>query len=78
MFYCVVTFCIVWYDCYFVGIKISQISLSFLSMIIFEVLYSLKYNICSAWFLDITISICSGCLQMQNCFNTRDMKRIMY
>ena len=35
---------------------------SFLSMIIYEVLYSLlwclRYNICSAWFLDIRISTC--------------------
>ena len=43
-----------------VGIKFSWISLSFLSMIIHEVLdvVFLMYNICSAWFLDIRISTC--------------------
>ena len=32
----------------------------FLSMIIYEILYTqcLRYNICSAWFLDIRISTC--------------------
>ena len=42
---------------------------SFLSMIIYEVLYTLswclRYNICSTWFLDIRISTCcvwSSCL----------------
>ena len=36
-------------------------SIGFLSMIIDEVLYArcLKYNICSAWFLDIRILTCS-------------------
>ena len=38
MFYCVVRFCIVRHGCNFVGIKFLQISLSFLSMIIYKVL----------------------------------------
>ena len=35
-----------------------------LSMIIYEVLYTqcLRYNFCSAWFLDIRISTCSNSL----------------
>ena len=45
----------------FIGIKFSLVPLSFLSMItVNEVLYiwCLRYNICSAWFLDIRISTC--------------------
>ena len=44
----------------FVGINFLQIALSFLTMIIYEVLYTwcLRYNICSAWFLDIRTSTC--------------------
>ena len=43
----------------FMGIKFSWISLSFLSMIIYEVLNTgcLRYDIYSAWFLDISIYI---------------------
>ena len=41
----------------FMGIKFSLILLSFLSMIIYVVLYTwcLRYNICSTWFLDINL-----------------------
>ena len=38
VFYCVVRFFIIPYGSYFVGIKISRILLSFLSMIIYKVL----------------------------------------
>ena len=44
-----------------VYIKISRILLSFLSMIVYEVLgvvFKVVYNICSTWFLDIRISTC--------------------
>ena len=46
----------------FVGIRFLWILLAFLSMIINEVYsytWCLRYNICSAWFLDIRISTCS-------------------
>ena len=47
---------------YFVGIEVLWILFSFLSTIIYGVLYTLswclRYNICSAWFLDIRISTC--------------------
>ena len=38
----------------FMGIKILQILLSFLSMVFYEAVYTwcLRYNICSAWLLD--------------------------
>ena len=41
----------------FMGIKVSLILLSFLSMIIYVVLYTwcLRYNICSTWVLDINL-----------------------
>ena len=51
----------VWYGCLiFEGIKFSWISLGVLSMIIYKGLYTwcLRYNICSATFLDIRISTC--------------------
>ena len=69
MLYCVVRYClcfivfVVFYTIVinFVGIKFSWISLGVLYMIIYEVLYTwcLRYNIWSAWFLDIRISTCS-------------------
>ena len=42
--------------------QIWWVSLSFLSMIIYGVLYTrcLRYNICSAWFLDIRALTCFG------------------
>ena len=42
----------------FRGDQIFMDFIDFLSMIIYEVLYAwcLRYNICSAWFLDIEIS----------------------
>ena len=62
LFLCVNTYCTV--D--FRGDQISWILLSFLSMIIYEVLYAwcLRYNICSAWFLDIRISSCFYIVQV--------------
>ena len=43
----------------YVGIKFSWISLCFFSMIIYEFqAWCLRYNICSAWFLDIRMSTC--------------------
>ena len=58
-----VTVCTVGYVCLFCGDQIFVYFVSFLSMIIYEVLYTwcLRYNICSAWFLDIRISTCSAC-----------------
>ena len=55
-----VTVCIVGYICLFRGDQIFVGFVTFLSMIIYEVLYAwcLRYNICSAWFLDIRISTC--------------------
>ena len=55
-----VTFCIVGYVCSFRGDQIFVDFVSFLSMIIYEILYTwcLRYNICSTWFLDIRISTC--------------------
>ena len=65
MCYCVVgnsLNCRVYMFVYFVGIKFSWILFNFLSTIIYGVLYTLswclRYNICSAWFLDIRISTC--------------------
>ena len=54
-----VTICTVGYICLFHGDQIFMYFVSFLSMIIFEVLYtcSLRYNICSPA-LDIRISTC--------------------
>ena len=51
------------YICLFHGDQIFVDFVSFLSMIIYEVLHTwcLRYNICSAWFLDIRISTCYGC-----------------
>ena len=51
-----VTVCTVGYVCLFCGDQIFVYFVSFLSMIIYEVLYTwwLRYNICSAWFLDIS------------------------
>ena len=48
------------YACLFRGYQIFLDFVSFLSMIINEVLTTccLRYNICSAWFLDIRISTC--------------------
>ena len=48
-----VTVCTVGYICVFRGDQIVVDFVSFLSMIIYEVLYTwcLRYNICSAWFL---------------------------
>ena len=51
----------VWYGhLIFMGITVLCILLGLLSVIIYEVLYTccLRYNICSAWFLDIRISTC--------------------
>ena len=50
------------YFCLFRGDQIFMDFVRFLSMIIYEALYTwcLRYNICSAWFLDIRISICFG------------------
>ena len=44
----------------FVLIIFLWISLDFLSMITYEVLYVwiLRYTVCSAWFIDIRISAC--------------------
>ena len=55
-----VTVCTVGYVCLFHGEQIFVDFVSFLSMIIYEVLYTwcLRYNICSAWFLDIRVSTC--------------------
>ena len=46
----------------FHGDQIFMDFVSFLSMIIYEVLYTWRfgYNICSAWFLDIRMSTCFG------------------
>ena len=58
-----VTVCAVGYVCLLHRVQISVDFVSFLSMIIYEVLYSLlwclRYNICSARLLDIRISTCS-------------------
>ena len=45
---------------YFCGDQMFVDFVGFLSMIIYEYLdtWCLKYNICSAWFLDIRISNC--------------------
>ena len=50
-----VTVCTVGYICFFHGDQTFVDFVSLLSMIIYEVLYTwcLRYNICSAWFLDI-------------------------
>ena len=55
-----VTVCTVGYDCLYCGDQIFMYFVSCLSMIIYEVLYiwSLRHNICSAWFIDIRISTC--------------------
>ena len=57
-----VTVCTVGYVCLIRRVQIFVDFVSYLSMIIYEVLYSLlwclRYNICSAWFLDIRISTC--------------------
>ena len=55
-----VTVCTVGYICLFCGDQIFVDFVSFLSMIIYEILYTwcLRYNICSAGFLDIRISTC--------------------
>ena len=52
------TVCTVEYVCLFCEDQISMYFISFLSMIIYEVLYTwcLRRNVCSAWFLDIKIS----------------------
>ena len=54
MYYYVVTVCTVGYFCSFCGDQIFVDFISFLSMIVYEVLYTwcLRYNICSTWFLD--------------------------
>ena len=54
------TVCTVGYICLFRGGQFFVDFVSFLSLIIYEVLYTrcLRYNICSAWFLDIRISTC--------------------
>ena len=64
VFYCVISnslYC--GYICLLCGDQIFRDFVRFLSMIIYEVLYTccLRYNICSAWFLDIRISTCSYC-----------------
>ena len=58
MFYFIVLCCLI--QLLISGIKFSWISLSFLYMIIYEVLYTwcLRYNIWSAWSLDIRLSTC--------------------
>ena len=57
MFYCVVIVCTVWYGCLFCG---DQFFVDFIKFLIHDILYKLiwclRYNICSAWFLDIRIS----------------------
>ena len=57
-----VTVCTVGYVCSFRRDQIFVDFVSFLSMTIYEVLctllWCLGYNVCSAWFLDIRISIC--------------------
>ena len=55
-----VTVCTVGYICLFHGDEILVDYVSFLSMIIYEVLYTwcVRYNICNTWFLDIRISTC--------------------
>ena len=55
-----VTFCTVGYVCLFCGDQIFVSFVSFLSMIIYEILYKwcLRHNIYSAWFSDIRISTC--------------------
>ena len=61
VFYCVVNICTVRLVGNFMYIKFSWISFSFLSMIIYKVLYTrcLRYNVSySAWLLEIRISIC--------------------
>ena len=56
--------CTVGYICLFSGDQIFVDFVSFLSMIIYEILswvlytWCLRYNICSTWFLDIRISTC--------------------
>ena len=54
----------VWYGCLmFCGDQIFMDFVGFLSMIIYEVLYTrcVGYNICSNWLLDIRISTCFSC-----------------
>ena len=58
-----VTICTVGYVCSFCKHQIFMDIVSFLSMIIYEVLYTLlswcvRYTICSAWFIDIRIWTC--------------------
>ena len=55
-----VTVCTVGYICLCHGDQIFMDFVNFLSTIIYEVLYMwcLRYNICSAWFLDVGISTC--------------------
>ena len=55
-----VTVCTVGYVCSFCGDQIFMDFVSFLSMIIYKILYTwcLRYNICSAWFLCKRISTC--------------------
>ena len=56
------------YGCYFVGNKIFHgFHISFLSMKCY--MHGLRYNVCSAWFLDIRISACF-CLPLL-CFYVR-------
>ena len=76
VFYCVVSKSLYCRVCLFILWGSNFVDfVSFLSMIIYEVLYTLswclKYNICSAWFLDITISTCSACLYI-NFYNKRN------
>ena len=55
----------------FMRIKFLWILLGFLSMIINEVLYTwcLRHNICSSWFLDISISTCWVMSSCPKCFS---------
>ena len=55
-----VTVCTVGYICLFCGDRIFVNFVGFLSMIIYKPSspWCLKYNVCSAWFLDIRISTC--------------------
>ena len=60
-FYCYTRINIVWYDCLIsVGIKIFMDFVEFLIQEVHEVLHTWcsRYNICSAWFVDIRISTC--------------------
>ena len=55
VFYCVVRVCTVGYGYSFHGDEIFVDFVMFLSMMIYEVLYTwcLRYNVCNTWFLDI-------------------------